>query len=103
MTTTTYFVSRDSATATTDYDSAMAHASIATTETLAEAQQALTDYMTKEVAWLLDPKYLSSNSMRRAADINDGIKAVRGMTPKANSRTSIRTAGLVWTIARSER
>lgn len=99
--TTTYFVSRDSATANTDYDSAMAHKSIAKTETLTEAHVALQAYMEGEVKWLTEGRYVTSSSLRRAADIMDGIKAISGMTPKATAAISIRTANLVWTIVRS--
>jgi hypothetical protein len=102
-TTTTYFVTRDSATAWRDEDRAMAHVSIAGgVSTLQEAQNALVEYMNNEVKWLTG-SYVSASSLRRAAEIMDGIGAVRGMTPAQNSRTSIRTANLVWTIARNDR
>ena len=103
QTTTTYHVSRDSADAWRDEDRAMAHASIASVPTLAEAQAALVEYIEGEVKYLTTGRYVSASSLRRAADLLDGVKAVSGMTPKANSRTSIRTANLVWTIVRTER
>jgi len=99
--TTTYFVHRDSATARTDEDRAMCHAMIAKTDDLIVAQGELINYMQNEVTGLIS-KHVSADSQRRAAEIMDGIGAVRGMTPGANSRTSIRTANLVWTIVHTE-
>ena len=102
-TTTRFYVLRDSATADREEDQAMAHVHIATTDTLEQAQKALVDYIEGEAAWLCTGRYRTANSLRRAADILDGIQAVSGMTPKANSRTSIRTANLVCTIAQDRK
>ena len=69
MTTTTYFVTRDSANALdTDEDRAMAHVSIGDFPTLEDAQTALRAYMIEETQWSTG-KYVSPTSLRRAADI----------------------------------
>jgi hypothetical protein len=110
MTTTTtvrFVVTRDSATAWRDEDRAMAHVLVASKlGTFEEAKEVLVNYMNQEVEWLTT-KFVSASSLRRAADILDGVNTVRNIlspeTNKALSQVQVETCGLVWSIIRTER
>ena len=107
QTTTTYRVTRDSATAWRDEDRAMCHESYGSHATLEEAKAALIEAVLKEAAYLVE----SANTYTctrgkgdaRANEIRSAIPAMIAAQPSdqgnwANAR--IEAAGLQWDITR---
>ncbi len=99
----TYFVSRDTArTNASDEDRAMAHESIYSGPDLTEGQAQLRVYMIKEVEWLSG----SIDSIDRAEEIRASINEAATQTPSEEghySRTQVVSAGIAWSITRTER
>lgn len=111
--TSTYTVTRDADNSRgghSDEDRAMAHELIYHGTDLEVAKQELIEYMTNEVAWLRRSSTQFAIALGRPSNTTDdradilelAITEVAQLDPEPNKRSTIKTAGLVWTIARRE-
>lgn len=95
---TRYIAQRDTAhSGASDETRAMAHVVIYDGESLADAQAALVQYVTREVAWLRG----YSSSVGRADELAAVIDEVASLTPDSSgnwARSTVEAAGLVWSI-----
>ena len=101
----TYYAARETADEmASDEDRAMARVNIYQGDSLENARLALTEAMNQEIQTLLKPKSISSGSLRRAADIMEGMLEVPSMTPLPSiewSWAEVTAGGIMWTIVMS--
>lgn len=106
----TWFASRDSEGARSDEDRAMAHLDIYKGDSLDAARSALAAAMEHEISYLVEGRYRSSRSLRKAADMVDAVPQVKttlgeNLTDLGHNWASekVITDGVVWTLTRVER